>query len=74
MLLRYDDIVNDTDTLANQDVSMTQTTVRIPDDLLILAKSACVTEKTSVNKLLLEGLRIRLEQIKTEKADSTQQQ
>lgn len=73
MSLRYILSVTDTDTLTTQDVKATQTTVRIPDDLLILAKSACVTEKTSVNTLLLEGLRIRLEQIKSEKESIPQQ-
>ncbi len=38
----------------------TRTTVVIPDQLLIEAKGVSVTERTSVNELLLSGLRREL--------------
>lgn len=54
--------MSNTETLTHRDVTeVTATTVRIPHDLLIEAKGVCVTEKTSVNEMLLSGLRRELD-------------
>ncbi len=54
--------MSNADTLTHLDVTgVTATTVRIPHDLLIEAKSICVTEKTSVNEMLISGLRRELD-------------
>lgn len=49
------------ETAETGDGAFTKTTVVIPDDLLIEAKTFCVTEKTNVNELLLSGLRRELD-------------
>ena len=51
------------ETLTHQDTTgKTQTTVRIPDELLLEAKMVCLSLKnTSVNDLFLSGLRRELD-------------
>jgi len=56
--------VSNIETLTHPDVSeVTATTVRIPHDLLIEAKAVCVkaATKTTVNDMLLSGLRRELD-------------